>query len=32
MAVDQLKANISFGDPLAQSLLQQIDEIDDERK
>ena len=32
MAVDQLKANRSFDDPLAQSLQQQIDEINDEIK
>ena len=32
MAVDQLKANRLFEDPLAQSQQQQIDEIDDEKK
>lgn len=31
MAVDQLKANRSFEDPLAQSQQQQIDEIDEEK-
>jgi hypothetical protein len=32
MAVDQLKANRLFEDPLTQSQQQQIDEIDEEKK